>query len=64
MARLDHRTRTLAALIALVLVMPAPRMARAADDFAEIKREIAKRHDESVKRLQDWIALPSIAAKA
>jgi acetylornithine deacetylase/succinyl-diaminopimelate desuccinylase-like protein len=34
-----------------------------ADDFADIKREIAKRHDEGVKRLQDWIALPSIAAE-
>jgi len=34
-----------------------------ADDFADIRAEIAKRHDESVKRLQDWIALPSIAAE-
>src|SRR2546423_10253695 len=34
-----------------------------ADDFADIRREIAKRHDEGVKRLQDWIALPSIAAE-
>jgi acetylornithine deacetylase/succinyl-diaminopimelate desuccinylase-like protein len=30
---------------------------------AAIQGEIAKRHDESVKRLQDWIALPSIAAE-
>jgi acetylornithine deacetylase/succinyl-diaminopimelate desuccinylase-like protein len=36
---------------------------RAADDMADIKTEIAKRHAESVKRLQDWIALPSIAAE-
>jgi len=34
-----------------------------ADDLADIKREVAKRHDEAVKRLQDWIALPSIAAE-
>jgi len=34
-----------------------------ADDLSDIKREIAKRHDEAVKRLQDWIALPSIAAE-
>jgi acetylornithine deacetylase/succinyl-diaminopimelate desuccinylase-like protein len=34
-----------------------------ADDLSDIKREVAKRHDESVKRLQDWIALPSIAAE-
>lgn len=32
-------------------------------DFAAIKGEVAKRHAESVKRLQDWIALPSIAAE-
>src|SRR5689334_22750212 len=34
-----------------------------ADDMADIRREIAKRHDEAVKRLQEWIALPSIAAE-
>jgi acetylornithine deacetylase/succinyl-diaminopimelate desuccinylase-like protein len=34
-----------------------------ADDLGDIKREIAKRHDESVKRLQDWIAQPAIAAE-
>src|SRR5581483_1726519 len=28
-----------------------------------IRREVAKRHDEAVKRLQEWIALPSIAAE-
>ncbi|MBV8520290.1 MAG: M20/M25/M40 family metallo-hydrolase [Acidobacteria bacterium] len=32
-------------------------------DFSDVKREIARRHDEAVKRLQDWIALPSIAAE-
>jgi len=34
-----------------------------ADDLADIRAEIAKRHAEAVKRLQDWIALPSIAAE-
>src|SRR6266851_6152195 len=32
-------------------------------DMAAIRSEVAKRHDEAVKRLQDWIALPSIAAE-
>src|SRR6185369_12806083 len=32
-------------------------------DRAAIQAEVTKRHDESVKRLQDWIALPSIAAE-
>src|SRR5437868_14064234 len=36
---------------------------RAADDLGPIKQEITKRHDEAVKRLQDWIKLPSIAAE-
>jgi acetylornithine deacetylase/succinyl-diaminopimelate desuccinylase-like protein len=36
---------------------------RAADDFTEIKAQIAKQHDESVKRLQDWIHQVSIAAE-
>src|SRR5437870_12219823 len=34
-----------------------------AADTDDIRREIVKRHDEAVKRLQDWIALPSIAAE-
>lgn len=34
-----------------------------ADDHAEIKAEITKRHDEAVKRLHDWIAQVSIAAE-
>jgi acetylornithine deacetylase/succinyl-diaminopimelate desuccinylase-like protein len=32
-------------------------------EFPEIKAEIAKRHDESIKRLQDWIHQVSIAAE-
>src|SRR5262245_10328495 len=36
---------------------------RAADDFKDVAKEIAAHHDEAVKRLQDWIALPSIAAE-
>ena len=33
------------------------------DDFADIKAQITKQHDESVKRLQDWIGQVSIAAE-
>src|SRR5438046_4364244 len=35
----------------------------APDDLADIKTEITKRHDEAVKRLQDWIGQVSIAAE-
>ena len=31
--------------------------------FADIKAQITKQHDESVKRLQDWIHQVSIAAE-
>src|SRR4051812_42336371 len=51
--------RILVLLIAFATVVSA----RAAEDLAPIKAEIAKRHDEAVKRLQDWIKLPSIAAE-
>src|SRR5881394_166894 len=37
--------------------------ATAAEDLGPIKAEVTKRHDEAVKRLQDWIKLPSIAAE-
>ena len=53
-----RRTLIAGAITALLIVTGAH-----ADDFADIKREVAKRHDEAVKRLQDWIALPSIAAE-
>ena len=33
------------------------------DDLAPVWKEIEKRHDESVRRLQDWIRHPSIAAE-
>jgi acetylornithine deacetylase/succinyl-diaminopimelate desuccinylase-like protein len=33
------------------------------DDLAPIRAEVAKRHDEAVSRLQNWIKQPSIAAE-
>src|SRR5258708_26583183 len=39
------------------------RSAAAASDMDTIRAEIEKRHDESVKRLQDWIRQASIAAE-
>ena len=38
--------------------------ARAAEaDLTDIKAQIGRRHDQAIKRLQDWIRLPSIAAE-
>jgi acetylornithine deacetylase/succinyl-diaminopimelate desuccinylase-like protein len=48
-----------AALAALLLSVPVSH----ADDFADVRREVVKQHDTSVERLQEWIALPSIAAE-
>jgi len=65
MARFALRPKTVATILAFALAgLAVPGLAHAADDFADLKREIAQRHDESVKRLQDWIALPSIAAES
>jgi acetylornithine deacetylase/succinyl-diaminopimelate desuccinylase-like protein len=53
-------TALVTATIAMSSVNPSY---AASDDMAEVRTEIAKRHDESVKRLQDWIAQPAIAAE-
>ncbi|GAB6197175.1 M20/M25/M40 family metallo-hydrolase [Lysobacter xanthus] len=48
----------LALVVALAGALPA-----VAAPPAAIRSEVTRRHDEAVKRLQDWIALPSIAAE-
>jgi len=60
------RTKAAATFLALLaaITIPGTHAARAADDLADVRRQIAARHDEAVKRLQDWIALPSIAAES
>ena len=59
---LSSRRRIAAALIAAAVGMSGVSFA-ANPDSAAIQLEIEKHHDEAVKRLQDWIALPSIAAE-
>jgi acetylornithine deacetylase/succinyl-diaminopimelate desuccinylase-like protein len=41
----------------------APRFALAADKADAVQAEIVKRHDEGVRRLQEWVRQPSIAAE-
>ncbi|PWU19956.1 MAG: twin-arginine translocation pathway signal protein [Verrucomicrobia bacterium] len=54
------RAALAAALTSLIIL----NYSHAADgEFADVRSEITKRHDEAVKRLRDWIALPSIAAE-
>jgi acetylornithine deacetylase/succinyl-diaminopimelate desuccinylase-like protein len=50
-------TATSAAALALT------RRSLAEDPFAAVRAEVEKQHAEGVKRLQDWIRLPSIAAE-
>jgi acetylornithine deacetylase/succinyl-diaminopimelate desuccinylase-like protein len=50
-------SKLIAILTALVTLTAA------ADDLTDVRREVVKRHDEAVKRLQDWIARPAIAAE-
>ena len=59
-----NRISLLAIALSLLLGSPSVRRVHAAgDDLGEIRTEVGKRHDEAVKRLQDWIKLPSIAAE-
>ncbi len=51
------------AAAALVLLAGFGSASAATPDLAAIKGEVDKQHDASIKRLQDWIALPSIAAE-
>ena len=47
---------------ALALATSAPLAYSAGNDFSDVKAQVAKQHDEAVKRLQDWIKQVSIAA--
>src|SRR5438067_11514678 len=56
--------RRLIALVAVIaLFVTAQSSYSAENDLVDIKAEVAKRHDEAVKRLHDWIAQVSIAAE-
>jgi len=57
------RTSSLAAVAGAATFAWPHRSSAAAADLDAINAEITKRHDESVKRLQNWIRQPSIAAE-
>ena len=53
-----------AVLAVFATITTTPNLSYSAEnDLNEIKTEITKRHDEAVKRLQDWIGQVSIAAE-
>jgi hypothetical protein len=57
------RIQLAAALITFALFLALQHSYSGENDLAAIKAEITKRHDEAVKRLQDWIGQVSIAAE-
>jgi len=50
-------------VLASLLALPAAPARAADDDRADVRREIAKRHDEAITRLREWVAAPAIAAE-
>ena len=58
----DRRTVLMGAAATTALVMSSAPV-WAADDMADVRAAIAKGHAAAVKRLQDWIAFPTIAAE-
>lgn len=55
--------RLLGLFTALVFGLAGQALATEETDLAAIKAEIAKNHDRAVKRLQNWISQPAIAAE-
>src|SRR2546428_11852539 len=60
---IDGRVFLQAAAAAAVAIALPGRARKAEPDLAPVFAQIAKRHDEGVERLQDWIRQPSIAAE-
>jgi len=61
--KISMKPIVVAASFALCVFGLGHAQAQTGPDRAAIQAEVGKRHDESVKRLQEWIALPSIAAE-
>jgi acetylornithine deacetylase/succinyl-diaminopimelate desuccinylase-like protein len=60
---MKNRSSLSAAVLAAAFSLFAPGAWSAPANFGDIEAQVAAQHDEAVKRLQDWIRLPSIAAE-
>ena len=60
---LSLKHAAIAAAVFGALTLAATPSHAAGKGFSDVRTEVARRHDQSVKSLQDWIALPSIAAE-
>src|SRR5256885_2028197 len=58
-----HRRSFLKGAAAGAVALAFPTAAGSAEDLEPIRAEIKKRHDDAVRRLQQWIHQPSIAAE-
>lgn len=58
----DRRSVLKSGAIGAALALPGVGLARG-DDAAALRKAIADGHEASIKRLRDWIALPTIAAE-
>lgn len=58
----DRRTLLKSGTLGAALAMPGAGWAKG-DDLAALKKIVADGHEASIKRLRDWIALPTIAAE-
>ena len=60
---MNRRIIFAAAIAGLVAITGNQRALSAQEEYAAIRAQITKQHDEAVKRLQDWIHQVSIAAE-
>jgi acetylornithine deacetylase/succinyl-diaminopimelate desuccinylase-like protein len=58
-----ERRRLLQGAAALAAAALVPRRARAVPEIAAVHAEVEKRHDEAVRRLQEWVRQPSVSAE-
>src|SRR5262245_41628882 len=63
MPDLSRRRFLEAGAVLTAAALTHPRRARADSDVAAIHAEVEKRHDEAVRRLQEWIRQPSVSAE-
>lgn len=59
----NRRTVLIGAAAATSLLLPNGAAWAAADDYADVKKALKDGHAAAIKRLQDWIAFPTIAAE-
>src|SRR5688572_21494460 len=57
------RRRFLGATATSAAALALPRLSLSDDSFGAVKAEVQKRHDQGVKRLQEWVKQGAIAAE-